>query len=174
MVGGGRSHAAMASAWRPCASRANACDASPSLPDCSSTLEVALLPERVDDAGGQVGIQALGLAMGGQRSLVQARVAAHVHEAREQLRVVARVPGQAQQAHHGLLRTADLRLQLRVELLDERQPGAELLRAPQCVLGPRQVGGEGGMSRYFPIIRSTRPRRAQAGANPGSSATHLR
>ena len=82
-------------------------------------LEVAALPERVDDSGGQVGIETLRLAMGSQGSLEQARITARVHEAREQLRVIARLAGQAQQADHGLLRTAHLRLHVGVELVGE-------------------------------------------------------
>ena len=101
------SHASMASGWRP---EGEEGEATRHLPVAAGLrehlLEVAALPERVDDPGGQVGIEPLSLAMGSQGSLEQARVAAGVHEAREQLRVVARLAGQAQQADHGLLRTA--------------------------------------------------------------------
>ena len=105
----------MASSWRPSARRAKARAASPLLPALlEHALEVAQLPERVDDAGGQIGIEALRLAMSGQRGFVAGPSSGtRARGPRTAPRRCASPRARPQQAHHGLLGAAHLRLELR-------------------------------------------------------------
>ena len=67
--------------------------------------------------------------------VVESAVATGVHEPREQLRIVAVTVGLAQQAHDRSLRLADIRLEVCVELVRDRQARVELEGAAERLLG---------------------------------------
>ena len=86
---------------------------------------------------GTFGIEPARLGMRGDRLFVESAVAAGVDEPREQLRIVAVTTGLAQQAHERPLRLADVRLEVCVELVRDREARIELERAAEGVFGAR-------------------------------------
>ena len=80
------------------------------------------ISQRLLDAGGDVRIEAPRFGVGGDRLLEQARIAARVHEAREELGVVAVARGLVQQPDDGVARPAGVGLEVRVELVRDREP----------------------------------------------------
>ena len=95
------------------------------------------------EARRDVRIEPACLGVRGDRLFVQAAIAAGVDEPGEQLRIVAVTVGLAQQAHDGCLRLADVRLQVRVELVRDRQPRVEREGAAEGVLGAQLAVGRG-------------------------------
>jgi hypothetical protein len=89
-------------------------------------VEVAQVPERVDDASGQVGIQALRFSVCGQRGVHQPGVPTGVDESGKQLGIVACLPGKLHQPDHRVLGATQLGLEVSVELVGHGKPGAQL------------------------------------------------
>ena len=103
----------------------------------SIRIDVADHQQRLLDAGRDVRIEAAGLGVRGDRLLEQAAVAARVDQAGEQLGIVA-VPARfAEQAAQRRRRLADVRLEVGVELVRDRQARVDGQGAAQRVLGPR-------------------------------------
>ena len=87
--------------------------------------------QRPFDAGRHVRIEPARLGVRGERLVVQPAVAAGVNEARKQLGIVAVPAGFAQQAHERTLGLADVGLEVRVELVRDRQARVQLQRTAQ-------------------------------------------
>ena len=140
--------------------------------DGQQPIDVAGHQQRLLEARRDVRIEPAGLGVRGDRLVEEPAVAAGVDESGEQLGIVAVAVGFAEQAHERSLRLADVRLEVGVELVRDRQARVELeraaeappRRAPRCRASP---------SMYLPITRWQRPRCAHAGAKRGSSSRQL-
>ena len=99
--------------------------------DREQPLDVARHQHRLLDARGDVRVEPPRLLVGGDRLLEEPAVAAGVDEPGEELGVVAVALRLAQQPHERRPRLAGLRLEVRVELVRQREPRVELERAAQ-------------------------------------------
>ena len=109
--------------------------------DREQPIDVAGHQQRLLEAGRDVRIEPARLGVRGDRLLEQPAVAARVDEPGEQLRIVAVTPRLAQQPHERALGLADVGLQVRVELVGDRQPRVERERAAEGLLGARLAVG---------------------------------
>ena len=133
--------------------------------DRQEPLDVARHQHRLLDAGGDVGIEPARLLVRGDRLVEEPAVAAGVDEPGEQLRVVAVAVRLAQQPHDRARRLADVRLELRVELVRHRQARVELERAAERVLGARLAVGAtlDVLADHAVAAAELRPRRREVG-----------
>ena len=137
--------------------------------DGQEPIDVARHEQRLLEARRDVRVEPACLGVRGDGLFVQAAVAARVDEPGEELRIVAVTVGLAEQAHQRAVRLTDVGLEVRVELVGDRQPRAQRERAAERVLGalPRC---RASASMYLPMTRWQRPRCAHAGAKRGSSS----
>src|SRR5438552_19017291 len=100
---------------------------------------------------------------GGHRLLEQARVAARVHEAGEQLGVVAVASGFVQKTADGLARPAGLGLEVRVELVSHREPRVQGDSPLESVFRTAVAVGRGGdvLADHTMAATQMSPRRSE-------------
>ena len=139
--------------------------------DGHQSVDVAVHQQRLLDAGRHVGIEPPRFGVRGDRLLEQAAVAAGVDESREELGIVAVARGLVQQPDDRSRGLTGVGLEIRVELVRERQPRIESERAEEGVFGADFAVGRCA-SMYLPMTRWHRPRCAHAGAKLGSSSRH--
>ena len=90
---------------------------------------------------GHVGIEPARFGVRRDRLIEEAAVAAGVHQPGEELRIVAVPVRFAEQPDERVLRLADVGLEIRVELVRDRQARVERERAAERLLGARLAVG---------------------------------
>ena len=103
--------------------------------DGHEPIDVPRHQQRLLEARGDVRVEPACLGVRGNRLVVQTAVAAGVHQPGEQLRIVAVTVGLAEQADERSLCLTDVGLEVRVELVRDRQVRIELEGAAQGLLG---------------------------------------
>ena len=120
--------------------------------------------QRLLDARRHVGIEPPRLGVRGNRLLEETAVAARVDETCEEFRIVAMPVGLVQQTNESTLRLTDVGLEIRVELVRDRQMRIELERPAECVLGPRLALGRRShvLADHAMTAPEVRPRRGKS------------
>ena len=133
-------------------------------------LDVAGHQERLFEAGLDVRIEPARFGVRRQRFLVETGIPARVHQAREQLRVVAVTRRGVEQADDRALGLADVGFEIGVELVRDRQLRVQLERAVVGLPGPFDAAGRrlDVLADQAIAAAQPRPRRARS---VGSSAT---
>ena len=132
------------------------------------TIDIAVSSSVCSTLDATFGIEPAGLGVRGHRLLVEPAVTARVDEAGEELRVVAVADRLASRRTSACSRVSDVRFEVGVELVRDRQPRVELERATERLLGALFAVGHRLMN--LPMTRWQRPSRAHAGAKLGSSS----
>ena len=108
-----------------------------------------------------------------QRRAEQTAVPAGVDEAGKQLRIGAPAGGLAEQPHHRVARAAAIDVELRGEVVRQRQIGIQLERAMQCVLRAREVlaAAAAKLADEPPDASERAPTPAHSGDPPASACS---
>ena len=143
--------------------------------DSQQPLDVSGHQQRLLEAGWDVRIEPARLGVCGDRLCVEPAVATGMNEPGEQLRIVAMTVGFVQQAHDGSRRLADVRLQIRVELVRHRKSRVDLERLPERLFSVRlALGSARDVLADHPVAATeVRPRRSKPRIQLQAALIHL-
>ncbi len=103
--------------------------------DGDEPVDVALHQQGLQEAGRDRRVEPPGFGVSGDRLLEQARVAARVDESREKLGIVAVARGLVQESDHTFAGPARIGLEIRIELVRQRESRVQGDRPDECFLG---------------------------------------